>query len=103
MTASDPRNHELNLAVVRGTQKSADEKWNNAQFTYRGLTDLVEGKGTQRGYFENVHTNCDRDWGTFARTVATKGGQPAVEGKYQFTGGADSFVGLPAAERSRLR
>jgi hypothetical protein len=27
---SDQRNHELSVAEIHGTQKSTDEKWNNA-------------------------------------------------------------------------
>ena len=94
IAASDQSNHELNLGEVRGTQKSSDENWNNAEIAYWGLTDLVEGKGTQRGYFENVHSSGDRDWGTFEGTVATTAGQITVEGKYQHTGGSGKFNGL---------
>ncbi len=91
---SDQTGHELNLAEIGGTQKSPDEKWNNAAITYWGITDLVEGKGTQRGYFVNVHGEGDRDWGTFEGRLATSGGQITVEGSWQFTGGSGKFKGL---------
>ncbi|HVP49155.1 MAG TPA: hypothetical protein VMT32_21325 [Bryobacteraceae bacterium] len=94
IAASDQSNHELNLAEIRGTQKSSDENWNNAAITYWGVTDVVDGQGTQRGYFENVHTSGDRDWGTFEGTVAAKGGQITVEGRYQNNGGTGKFNGL---------
>ncbi len=90
----DQLNHELNVAEIAGTQKSSDEKWNNAAITYWGITDLVEGRGTQRGYFVNVHGEVDRDWGTFEGKVATTGGQITVEGTWQFTGGDGKFKGL---------
>ena len=86
--ASDQSNHELNLAEIGGTQKSSDEKWNNAAITYWGITDVVGGKGSQRGYFVNDHGVDSRDWGTFEGKVAANDAEITVEGKYQFTGGS---------------
>jgi len=94
ISAPDQLNHELNLAEIAGTQKSSDERWNNAAITYWGNADLVEGRGTQRGYFVNVHGEVDRDWGTFEGRVATTGGQITVEGTWQFTGGDGKFKGI---------
>jgi hypothetical protein len=94
ITLSDQSNHELNLAEIGGTQKSSDEKWNNAAITYWGTTDVVEGKGTQRGYFTHVHGEGDRDWGTFEGKVATSGAEMTVEGTWQYTGGSGKFKGL---------
>ena len=91
---SDQPNHELNLAEIMGTQMSSDENWNKAAITYWGTTDIVDGKGTQRGYFVNVHSEGDRDWGTFEGRVTTKGAEITVEGTYQFTGGSGKFKGL---------
>lgn len=91
---SDQPNHDLNLAEISGKQRSSDEKWNNAAITYWGITDVVEGQGTQRGYFVNAHGEGDRDWGTFEGKVATSGGQVTVEGTWQFTGGSGNFRGL---------
>ena len=90
---SDQSNHELNLAEIQGTQKSSDENWNNAAITYWGITDIVEGKGNQRGYFINVHSNGDRDWGTFEGKI-TSGAEITVEGTFQFSGGNGKFKGL---------
>lgn len=91
---SDQSNHELSIAEIGGTQKSPDAKWNNAAFVYWGITDLVEGKGSQRGYFVNVHVDGDRDWGTFEGKAATSGAEVTVEGTWQFTGGSGKFKGL---------
>ena len=90
----DRPTHALNLAEIRGLQKCSDEKWNNASITYWGFTDIIEGKGTQRGYFVNSHGGEDRDWGTFEGKVATISGQITVEGTWQFTGGSGKFSGL---------
>jgi hypothetical protein len=94
LAVSDQSNHELNVAEIGGTQKSTDEKWNNAAITYWGITDMVEGKGSQHGYFVNNHGENGRDWGTFEGRVATNGGELTVEGKWQFTGGSGKFNGL---------
>ena len=92
---SDQSNHDLTLAEISGTQKSSDENFNNATITYWGITDRVEGKGTQRGYFVNVHRHeGDRDWGTFEAKVATKDDQVTVEGIWQFSGGSGKFKGV---------
>jgi hypothetical protein len=94
LAVSDQSNHELSVAEIRGTQKSSDEKWNNAQITYWGVTDVVGGKGNQRGYFVNVHGEDGRDWGTFEGKITTRGGETSVEGTYQFTGGSGKFERL---------
>jgi hypothetical protein len=94
LAVSDQSNHELNVAEIGGTQKSTDENWNNAVITYWGITDIVEGKGSQHGYFVNDHGESGRDWGTFEGRVATNGGEVTVEGKWQFTGGSGKFKGL---------
>ncbi len=99
----DLPNHQLNLAEIAGMQKCSDEKWNNATITYWGFTDLLEGKGTQRGYFVNRHAEGDRDWGTFEGRVATSGGQMTVEGTWQFTGGSGKFNGLTGGGTFKTR
>jgi hypothetical protein len=91
LALSDQSNHELNLAEIGGTQKSSDENWNNAAITYWGTTDVVDGKGTQSGYFTHVHGEGDRDWGTFEGKVATSGAEMTVEGTWQYTGGSGRF------------
>ena len=92
---SDQSNHDLGLAEISGIQTSSDENFNNASMTYWGITDLVDGRGTQRGYFANVHGHeVDRDWGTFEGKVATKNNEVTVEGTFQFTGGSGKFKGI---------
>ena len=91
---SDQSNHELSLAEISGTQKSSDERWNNAAITYWGITDLVGGRGSQRGYFAHVHAKDGRDWGTFEGSITTSGAEITVEGTWQYTGGDGKFQGL---------
>ena len=47
---TDQPNHELGIGEVNGTQKSPDPLWNDASITYWGVTELLDGAGTQRGF-----------------------------------------------------
>lgn len=89
---SDQPNHNLSIGEVNGTQKSSDQLWNNSKITYWGVTDLLDGKGQQRGYFNNVHPDGGRDYGTFEGQV-TDGGM-IVEGTFKFTGGDGEYRGI---------
>ena len=86
--------HDLSLTEITGTQKSADPNWNNASLTYCGITDVFDGKGTQRGYFQNSRGDGDRDWGTFEARVVIVNGLLLAEGTYQNTGGTGKFKGI---------
>lgn len=94
MPLADQPNHEMNIAEVSGTQKSADPLWNNSKITYWGVTDLLDGKGSQRGYYNNVHADGGRDLGTFEGKVTAAGDGMTVEGTYKFTGGDGEYRGL---------
>jgi hypothetical protein len=94
MSLADQPNHEMNIAEVSGTQESADSLWNNSKITYWGVTDLLDGKGSQHGFYNNVHADKGRDWGTFEGKVRTAGGRMTVEGTYKFTGGDGEYGGL---------
>ena len=87
---NDQPNHELSIAEVNGTQKSADPLWNNASITYWGVTDLLDGQGTQHGYYNNVHADGGRDYGTFEGKVSGM----IVEGTFRFTGGDGEYRGI---------
>ena len=87
-------NHELSIGEVNGTQKSADPLWNNSKITYWAFTDLLDSKGSQRGYFNNVHPDGGRDRGTFEGQVTTAGGGVTVEGTYKFTSGDGEYRGI---------
>ena len=54
MALGDQPNHEMLLAQVRGPQKSIDPLWHDATISYFAVLDLVEGKGTQRGYLSTL-------------------------------------------------
>ena len=102
--ASDVSDHQLNLAEIRGLQKSSDEKWNNARLTYWGFADLVSGSGLQRGHFVNEHADGDRHWGTFEGKVTTAGSETTLEGTWEFSGGTGKFTGITGqgAYRGRM-
>ena len=91
---TDQPNHDMSLAEVSGTQKSSDARWNGGAIKYWGVTDLLDGKGTQTGYFTTEHGDKGRDFGTFEGKATTAGGQMVVEGSWKFTGGTGEFKGL---------
>jgi hypothetical protein len=47
----------VSVAEVSGTQKSADPLWNKSKITYWGVTDLLGGKLSQRGYYNSIHAD----------------------------------------------
>jgi hypothetical protein len=87
-------NHALTLIEVAGTQKSPDPLWNGARITYWGTGDMVDGNGSQKGYWCNDHADGDRDWGTFEGRLTTSGQQASMEGTFKFTGGTGKFKGI---------
>ena len=91
---TDQPNHDMSLAEVTGTQKTSDARWNGGAISYWGVTDLLDGKGTQTGYFTTDHGDKGRDFGTFEGKVTTAGGAMAVEGSWKFTNGTGEFKGL---------
>ncbi|MGB9516236.1 MAG: hypothetical protein WBQ61_03385 [Candidatus Acidiferrum sp.] len=94
MPLADQHNHDISIAEVSGTQKSADPLWNNSTITYWGVTDVLDGRGSQRGYYNNVHADKGRDWGTFEGKVNVAGGKVTVEGTYKFAWGDGEYRGV---------
>ena len=94
LSLTDQPNHELSVGEVSGKHQSADPLWDKANITYWGVTDLIDGKGTQRGYFTSVHGDKGRDWGTFEAEVTTAGGIMTIEGNWKFDGGEGDYRGL---------
>src|SRR5712691_7465639 len=90
----DQSDHLLAIAEVNGTQNSSDSLWNDSKITYWGVNDLLNGEGTQTGYFNNVHADGGRDFGTFEGKVSAAGGTMTVEGSYKFTGGDGQYRAL---------
>lgn len=91
MPLADHPNHELSLAEVSGIQESSDPLWNNSTITYWAVSDIRDGKGTQTGYYNNVHGDKGRDFGTFEGEVAVEGDRITVEGTYKFAGGDGEY------------
>ncbi len=103
VTLSDVSHHELQTVEIAGPQSSTDENWNGAKVTYWGVTDVVMGNGTQRGYYLNERPDGSRDWGAFEGKVTTSEGQTIVEGTWQSTDGTGRFAGVRAEGRYTTR
>jgi hypothetical protein len=91
-TIPAPGNHQIGMSVVTGEQQSPDSGWNGATQTMWGILDTVEGNGTIRGYFRNVHANGDIDYGTTEGTVTMSGTDTTMTGTWCFTGGTGKFA-----------
>jgi hypothetical protein len=94
LALADLPNHEISIAEVTGVQVSPDPLWNNANITYWGITELLDGSGTQHGYYNNIHGAKGREWGTFEGKVSTAGGGMTVEGTWKIEGGDGDFRGV---------
>jgi hypothetical protein len=94
LNLADQSNHVLAIAEVNGTQQSSDPLWSDAKISYWGVNDLLNGEGTQTGYYNNVHADGGRDFGTFEGKVTSAGGTMTVEGTFKFTGGDGQYRGI---------
>lgn len=96
VSLSDIPGHQIQVAEITGSQRSTDQNWNHAGLTYWGIADLVNGNGTQRGYYVNERADGDRDCGTFEGRVTTIQGQTTLEGTWQTVTGTGKFTGVKA-------
>jgi len=94
ISLADVPGHELQTVEVTGRHSSPDEIWNNARVTYWGISDLVEGNGSQRGYYVTEHSDGGRDHGTFEGKVTTTQGETRIEGTWRATNGTGIYAGM---------
>ena len=97
LALDDLANHELSIGEVKGIQNSPDPLWQGSNLTYWGITELLDGEGTQKGYYNNIHGTTGRDWGTFEGKVTIAGGMMTVEGTWTCTGGDGDYRGIAAS------
>lgn len=88
---NDQPNHELGISEISGTHRSSDPLWHNAKLTYWGVSDILNGQGSQSGYFTSIHGDRGRDWGTFEGQVKVENGSVTLEGTWKFTGGDGEY------------
>lgn len=104
VSLADVPAHELQTAEVVGRQSSPDEKWNGAQLTYWGVSDLVAGSGTQRGYYLTEHPDGGRDSGTFeGKVLTTSQAETTVEGTWRGTDGTGIYAGMRSEGTFKVR
>jgi len=90
----DDPGHVLGLSEVSGPQDCEDPLWAGVSIHYWGTVDLVQGNGTQSGYWVNRHPEGDEDWGTFQGRITTSGGESIMEGTWEYTGGSGRFANI---------
>lgn len=103
VSPTDIPNHELHMIEIVGPQSSTDEKWKDTRVTYWGMSDLVAGSGSQRGYFVNEHPDGNRDQGTFEGRVTTRGNEAILEGTWSFSEGTGNFAGIKGGGTFKTR
>lgn len=94
VTMSHSPDHVLGLSQVSGPQKCEDPLWADVRIVYWGTADLINGAGTQRGYWVNEHADGDKDWGSFEGQIVTSGEQTIMEGTWSYTGGSGKFANI---------
>jgi hypothetical protein len=94
ISLADISGHELQTVEITGPQSSTDANWNAARVTYWGVSDVVAGNGTQRGYYVNEREDGGRDWGTFEGKVTTNQGGTVIDGMWRSSEGTGKFTGL---------
>ncbi len=93
ISVADISGHELQTVEITAPQTSTDVNWNGARVTYWGVSDLISGNGTQRGYYVNERADGSRDWGTFEGKVTTSRDGTTIEGTWRVSGGTGKFAG----------
>ena len=96
VSLADVPGHELQTVEVTGTHSSPDSIWNNARVTYWGVSDLLAGNGSQRGYYVNEHTDGGLENGTFEGRVTTDQRGTRIEGTWRATDGTGIYTGMKA-------
>jgi hypothetical protein len=99
LPVGDLPNHE----VVQEAN-SADIKYSNSEFKTKDewayiQSDLIDGSGTQSGYYYDTHEDGSHTYGVFKGTVKTSskadGSWEAIwEGTYEYRGGSGKFKNL---------
>ena len=92
LSAADIPGHELQTVEITGSQNSTDANWNGARVTFWGVSDLILGNGTQRGYFVNERADGSRDWGTFEGKVAASQDGTTIEGTFRLSDGTGKLA-----------
>jgi hypothetical protein len=103
VSLSDIAGHQIQISEITGSQRSTDQNWDHAELKYWGVADLVNGTGTQKGYYVNERADGDRDCGTFEGRITTAQGQTTLEGTWQTVTGTGKFTGVKAGGTYRGR
>jgi hypothetical protein len=85
-----PEDRQMSLAVMVGKHTSPDPAWEGATMTYVGHTDILNGRGDQNGYFNNIHRNGDVSHGVFEATCTPE----MVKGTWTLFGGSGTLAGV---------
>jgi hypothetical protein len=92
-------NHELIQEANIADIKVSNPDWKIKEEWVYVQSDVINGNGTQSGYFHDTHEDGSHSYGAFKGTIKTTskadGSWEAVwEGTYQYLGGSGKFKNL---------
>jgi hypothetical protein len=93
LSAPKGRFHGICNGVAFSGQCSAGTKKNDSRLTYWGVVDLIDGNGTERGYFSHEHS-AGRETGTFEGTVTTTAGGIVLSGAWTLSNRPDNLPSI---------
>ena len=107
LQVSDVPNHEvLQEASIADVKYSPNSEFKIKEEWVYVHTDIIDGNGTQTGYFYDTHEDGSHTYGDFKGTLKTTskpdGSWEAVwEGGYRFLGGSGKFKNLKGAGKAK--
>jgi len=95
VSCTDTPGHHLILRAGTAHQTCSDPQFNNTRHSSWSTSDMIHGKGHERGYFLNEHANGDREGGEYEAKVSTSSnGQMTMEGTWKYTHGTGQYSGI---------
>lgn len=99
MYPEDVPGHEVTLINFLGLDNSADPDFKTSQVNSVGISDLIAGTGTDKGYRAVTHPGGDKTFASYegtSKTVTKSDGSSdtTFEGTWWFTGGTGKFKGI---------
>lgn len=107
LPVGDVPNHEIVIEANTGDMKFSP----NSEFKIKDEwvyihSDLIDGSGTQTGYYYDTHEDGSHTYGIFKGTIKTSskadGSWEAIwEGTYQYLGGSGKFKNLKGSGKAK--
>lgn len=94
VSCNDTPGHQLMLRAGTALRTCSDPLFNNTIQSSYSSADIINGNGSERGYFVNEHANGDREGGSWESKITTKNDKVSFEGTWKYTHGTGHFAGI---------